>query len=119
MSDKRIFPRIRSLLGARIEFNNRSSTMDCLVREMSKGGAKLEFSDARSIPDTFDVVVPSKGQHFRAEVRWRHGNSIGVEFTAPEASGRSRPPAARDLEAENALLRRKLASIQAGSKLDD
>ena len=115
MSDKRAFPRIRSLLGARIEFNHRNSTMNCVIREISAGGAKLEFCDAKSIPDSFDLVIPSKEQRYLAKVCWRHGNNIGVEFQ-PRA-GAPGPQSERDnsllkLEYENALLRRQIAALE-------
>lgn len=114
MSNKRAFPRIRSLLGARIEFNHRNSTMNCVVREISAGGAKLEFSDSKSIPDSFDLVIPSKEQNFLVKVRWRQGNNVGVEFQ-PRA-GTQAPQGEREnsllkLEYENAILRRQIAAL--------
>ena len=88
--------------------------MNCVVREISAGGAKLEFSDSKSIPDSFDLVIPSKEQNFLVKVRWRQGNNIGVEFIP--RGGTQAPQSERDnsllkLEYENALLRRQIAAL--------
>jgi hypothetical protein len=39
--------RSRTLLGGVIAFNDRASTMDCQVRNLSAGGAKVTFSNTR------------------------------------------------------------------------
>lgn len=114
MSDKRIYPRIRSLLTGRIEFNNRRSTIDCVVREMSSGGAKLELPHAATIPDEFDLRIPHKDQVFASIVRWRAGNFIGVEFERAQPVTTTADPgeALRRLESENALLRQQVEDLR-------
>lgn len=34
--------------------------MDCVIREFTDIGARLELSDVAALPDTFEVYVPSK-----------------------------------------------------------
>ena len=113
MSEHRSSPRIRSLLGGRIEFNHRQSTMDCLVREMSEGGAKLEVTHSVTIPDEFDLVIPSKDQHFHAVVRWRQAKFLGVEFmNLQPAVAPDYPELVRKLRDENEALRKELAELK-------
>ena len=50
----------------------------CIVEDLSILGAKLIVPDA--IPDAFRLYIPDEDVTFEAEVRWRHGNKVGVEF---------------------------------------
>lgn len=52
----------------------------CSVRDLSEGGARLSFGDPVRIPDRFKLSVAGRGLTAQAEVRWRRGNSVGVEF---------------------------------------
>ena len=45
MVEKSKAVRSRTLLGGVIAFNNRASTMDCQVRNLSAGGAKVTFNN--------------------------------------------------------------------------
>ena len=85
MSDLRLAARRRSLLGARIEFNNRSSTLDCTVRDLSRTGARLALAGRSDVPDEFDLWIEDRNQRYRAQVRWRRLTLVGVEFMAPAA----------------------------------
>lgn len=80
MTERRTAQRTRSYLGGRIAFNGRSSSMDCLVRNLSSTGAKLAVSGAVSLPDAFDLAIGCKGRHTRARVVWRLGEEMGVAF---------------------------------------
>ena len=94
MSDLRLAARRPSLLGARIEFNNRSSTLDCTVRDLSRTGARLALAGRSDVPDEFDLWIEDRNQRYRAQVRWRRLTLLGVEFVAPAADPPV-PPAAR------------------------
>ena len=85
MSEKRSAPRLRSFLKGKAIFNNRQSTLDCLVRDISATGARLEVSNAVLLPDVFDLYVPQKEMTYRARITWRGEGEIGVEFESPQA----------------------------------
>ena len=53
MQDRRQTQRRKTFLGARVVFNNRQSTVNCLVRNMGDRGAKLVFADTTGLPDGF------------------------------------------------------------------
>jgi hypothetical protein len=118
MAERRTAARLRSLLRGRIVFNNGNSTLDCTVREISSDGARLEVSEAVTIPDRFDLFIPQKNQTSHAVIVWRRENSIGVTFERDEVQielGTSADTLARLrlLEADIVELRRLVAGLQA------
>ena len=118
--------RQRVFLKGRISFNNGASSMDCMVRDFSPSGARLALSETATLPASFDLYIPQKDRTYRATLRWRREDGIGVTFAeeaaapvpAAEAADASLAMLLRrisELEAENAALRRVLASMaQAG-----
>jgi hypothetical protein len=112
MDDKRTGGRTKSFLRGQIVFNNRMSTMDCLVRDISANGAKLMLAQGLALPDVFELVIPQKGETLRARLSWRRGEEIGVAFSRKPHDLAVR---VRELEAENARLRALLGSAQAGA----
>ncbi len=62
MADSRQADRLRCLLPAKIVFNNRCSTFDCLIRNISASGAKIEIATAASLPARFELEVPHKNR---------------------------------------------------------
>jgi hypothetical protein len=79
-SDLRAAKRTRSLLGGKVVFNGRSSSLDCTLRDLSATGAKLYFSAHVPIPEEFVLEVPQKGRTHRARIMWRTADSCGVRF---------------------------------------
>jgi hypothetical protein len=79
-SDLRAAKRTRSLLGGKVVFNGRRSTLDCTLRDLSASGAKLYFSAHVPIPEEFDLELPQKGRTHRARIMWRTADSCGVRF---------------------------------------
>ena len=57
MSEHRRETRQRVFLKGRVVFNNGSSSLDCLVRDMSPTGARLVMSEATTLPDAFLMVT--------------------------------------------------------------
>jgi hypothetical protein len=80
MLERRREHRKRCYLGARIEFNNRRSTMDCLVRDESGGGARLVITESVTVPAEFDLVLKDRDRRDRAELAWRRGDLVGVRM---------------------------------------
>ncbi|MGE3245840.1 MAG: PilZ domain-containing protein [Beijerinckiaceae bacterium] len=119
MSEKRKELRSRTVLRASIIFNHRNSTLDCLVRNFADHGAKIILDPSIAIPQQFELNVPQKGRSFTAKVIWRHGEEIGVEFANEVVNSRVLPVGEdlaaqlRELERENAKLKKKCAELQA------
>ena len=69
-----------------------STTMDCTIRDLSEGGARLVFGGATQLPKTFSLVVLSDNTRRPAELLWQRGLSAGIAFSGP---AKPAPPLAR------------------------
>ena len=65
--------------GARIVFNDRKSTLDCRVRDMTQDGARLDIMTQQLLPHEFELQVSGNPTR-RCGLRWAQGNFIGVRF---------------------------------------
>jgi hypothetical protein len=81
-SDRRLAIRRRTILGASIIFNSKSSTLDCVIRDLSDTGAKLKADGIATLPDEFTLEVPCKRQSYPVRVVWRRADTCGVRFQA-------------------------------------
>ena len=80
MDERRTSKRWRTVLKARILFNNRASVLDCTVRDLSEAGARIYFADTAALPATFELEIPSKGVRVQGCVMWSRGANHGVMF---------------------------------------
>ncbi len=105
--NQRIAPRSKSLIAARITFNNGQSTLDCLVRNLSETGAKLVTSAAVSLPERFDLFLSNKSVTHRARIVWRRGEEIGVRFEDAQ------PPSENSGAADEGALKQRIRELEA------
>jgi hypothetical protein len=54
--------------------------MDCLVRDLSARGARIEITDAKSLPEKFILKIQGMSERHRCRVAWRTKNMIGIEY---------------------------------------
>jgi hypothetical protein len=80
MSERRIITRQRTFLQGRLFFNNRRNSVDCIIRDISDTGARLQFSAAVTVPDALELYVPNKDCMYRVRAEWRHEEEMGVLF---------------------------------------
>jgi hypothetical protein len=121
MIERRSSPRQKSFIRGRVLFDRRRSTVDCLIREFSRNGARLEFSETATLPDAFEVHVPSKHEYFQAHAIWRTGHEVGIAWE-PEETPRSSLDGYRTadsladrvmkLEQDVAIIRKRLDAMQ-------
>lgn len=117
MKEARQYDRVRTIFGAQVIFNNKNSTLDCRIGNISPAGAKLIVSRSAALPDEFDVHIPQRGRTFRARMRWRTADAVGVEFLHDEASGLSAPADdltghhLQQLKSENDFLRGRVLEL--------
>jgi hypothetical protein len=110
MEERRTDGRLPSYLGGKVIYNNRLSTIDCVVRNISDDGVRLSFGALVAVPDEFELHIPQKGLRFQAHVSWRKGKEIGAAVVkAEEAPDLAR---LRKLERENAELKRRRADLE-------
>jgi hypothetical protein len=83
-AEQRAQRRQRVLKGAAILTGVQSSEIKCAIRNMNKSGAELMVDIDARVPQEFLLYVPLDGIAYRAVVRWRKEDHIGVEFTGTE-----------------------------------
>jgi len=80
MPDRRRLFRNRVYYGGLIAFNARNSTLECVVRDFSAFGAKIECESLAMLPDEVEFAVPRKGLSCGARLAWRGRNAAGLVF---------------------------------------
>ena len=79
MSDQRMFQRAHVLRRARIVFRRGYSAIDCVVLDLSAGGARLKVGEWLALPDRFELRIEN-GPARDAEVRYRAQEMTGIRF---------------------------------------
>ena len=85
VEDRRLLPRTRILKGGQIFWPTgaavtwpNGSAVKCVVRNLSKTGAKIEVRSP--VPETFEIVFDVDHSRRSCRVVWRKGPMIGVKF---------------------------------------
>src|ERR1700736_3498977 len=86
MTERRSISRQKSFLQGRIFFNNRRTSVDCLIRDITEHGARLKFPSMTATPDVVELHIPNRDETYRVKVEWRNANEIGVAFDVDEKS---------------------------------
>lgn len=90
-SNRRQTLRRRTLLSGKIDFHNRA-VFDCVVRNISAGGAKIACAQQIALPDIFHLSIPQKDERRRARAVWRGREEIGVRFLGDDENIIDFPP---------------------------
>lgn len=78
MDDNRGTQRQNVIKAGTISFDG--SGIDCLVRNMSVGGANLEVESQIGIPSSFELIINVEHSNHHCHVVWRKARRIGVTF---------------------------------------
>jgi hypothetical protein len=81
MDDRRSFLRQRVLREGRLVFNAGSSVINCIIRELGPSGAKPRVPAPTCLPRKVGLMCLTSELLYPAEIRWRHGDDLGVMFT--------------------------------------
>ena len=84
MIERRQSTRARVIYGAVIAYNGRQSTVDCVVRNFSEDGAKVDFENPAQLPDAVELLITKKNRAFIAKITWRQANEAGLAFRPAE-----------------------------------
>jgi hypothetical protein len=57
-----------------------STSLDCVIRNMSEGGAALEVGSPVGVPEEFTLSFKQNGVKRFCRVAWRTPDRIGVQF---------------------------------------
>jgi hypothetical protein len=65
------------------------SLVNCMVRDISNGGARIEIDPSVEISTNFDLLLVKEMQILPVRIRWRRRHFMGVQFAGP---AREAPP---------------------------
>jgi hypothetical protein len=84
---------------ARIDLNDGTPRLGCLVSDISESGARLQMDGAQELPETFNLLLSGRGGiHRQCRVVWRSENQIGVQFEKTPSRFARNAPAAKTPE---------------------
>jgi hypothetical protein len=84
-SEKRIRTRKLTLEPGSIEIPRNDSPVDCVILDITSGGACILVKDASVLPLTFHLRMTSTGTAYVCKRAWQQRNRIGVSFLAQPA----------------------------------
>ena len=87
--------------------------MDCVVRNISMRGARLEVDQTFALPTEFELEIPQRGAVLLCELKWRNGDKVGVKFLDRQGPHAPTIEEMEELRRENARLRRKIDLLTA------
>jgi hypothetical protein len=116
MYERRAEPRTTRIQAGKARFQDISR--DCTVLNLSRSGARLKFTGFTGLPEKFDLFIPETGTTYRAHIRWRFEDEIGVslERAGAELDQNELLPRIEELEREVAELRLLLSVVLGRSK---
>ena len=98
MDERRTTQRSRRFLGGSIAFNERRSSFDCLVRDLSQDGARICLPSTVGLPISFELTVRATGERRDVQIMWRDHMQAGVRFLDAGSCGRTTSSAKTVLE---------------------
>ena len=77
-AERRRAGRNRALLAGKLANEDATTTLDCVIRNISDTGAMIETTTPHLIPNQLHLVQIKEGVAWDVEVIWRRGNRIGL-----------------------------------------
>jgi PilZ domain len=85
MLDRRQNAREKVIYGGVAEVGEQGATKDCVVRNISDKGARIEFNNAVKLPkEQMSLTIARKGRSFLAKIIWWRDNFVGVAFSSEQ-----------------------------------
>jgi hypothetical protein len=85
MLDRRQNAREKVIYGGVAEVGERGATKDCVVRNISDTGARIEFDNVVKLPkEQMSLTIARKGRSFLAKIIWWRDNFVGVAFSSEQ-----------------------------------
>ena len=77
---KRRSTRRRAFFSGKIVHCDGSHSFDCVIRDISESGAKIEIKQSDIVPKRLFLLGSRTPTAFEAELVWRKGNLAGLRF---------------------------------------
>ena len=78
--NRRRHPRRRTRIRAWADPGGVAPVYDCVVLDVSEGGASLKSVTCAELPDRFELQLDTHSKIGQAEVAWRKGAAVGVKL---------------------------------------
>ncbi len=114
MIEQRQTLRQRVIYNGVVAFNERRSTIECVVRNFSDDGARIEFENPALLPDEIDLFIPKKNRAFRSKIVWANAGQAGLTFRSVsrnEPIGLDMARRLRRCESERRELQSRIAQL--------
>jgi hypothetical protein len=90
-------PRRRSLrhrvfLGGKAVFGPQQYSLDCVIRNLSAYGARLEIPKGQTITDGFELIEMRNGAVYKCQAVWHEYPQVGVVFLDREMLDNAKDP---------------------------
>jgi PilZ domain len=83
--EKRAEHRRKMLKGGTVYFNKGYSSLECVLRDVSSNGARIQMGETFGMPSRVLLSISGEEGRVEASVRWRNSRNIGLSF-APHAN---------------------------------
>ena len=83
--ERRLLP--REFVAKQATIVTGDASIKCSIRNQHDHGAELRIGPLMNIPDRFVLIVPDDDAVYRAVVRWRRSERLGVEMFANSLKG--------------------------------
>ena len=78
--DNRAHPRVEARLKGRLLSLDGHCNYNCLVADVSEGGARVRTADTYTIPARVFLFLAKSGDIFECDVKWRRDGEVGLAF---------------------------------------
>src|SRR5215210_6417226 len=78
--DNRAHPRVETRLKGRLLSLDGHCNYNCLVVDVSEGGARVSTADTYFIPARVFLFLAKSGDIFECDVKWRRDGEVGLAF---------------------------------------
>jgi hypothetical protein len=114
MLDRRQSARDKVVYGGVAEMADSGASRECVVRNISKDGAHLEFSNNVALPkESVRLTIARKGRSVLARIIWWRDNFVGVAFQSDsyELPGSDLAERLRQSEKKKRQLQRRIRDL--------
>ncbi|MGH7489486.1 MAG: PilZ domain-containing protein [bacterium] len=96
-------PRKRVVLGAKVVYNEGGFSVDCRIRDLSDGGARIVLAKGAFIPTRVVLIDTRNGIAYESEVVWLKAPEFGLKFLATYSIRGALPPQLQYLKRYNTV----------------
>ena len=86
MLQERAYTRYEVAIEGQMMSPDLASCIDCVIRDVSEGGARVGIGEGVEVPDRVYLWQPQTGATIECQVRWRTPGLAGLKFAEPNAA---------------------------------